>query len=105
MKRILITTFLTVALSTLAFSSPASSPNNNMPGCKPSVTGNGSAKNNEPLAKSRAKDDWRNKAAGTYGSHYQFWLHSSGKQLSCSRSGGLGNRTWTCAAISQPCLL
>ena len=76
-----------------------------MADCKVSETGNGSAKNNEWLAKKRAKDDWRNKVGNLYGSHYQHWLHSSGKQLTCSRSGGVGNRTWTCAAISQPCLL
>jgi hypothetical protein len=111
MKRIFITIFFTMALATLVFG-PATGSTNSMvldnsmmPECKPSITGNGSAKNNELLAKSRARDDWRDKARNAYGGHYQYWLNSIGKQLACSRSGGLGNRTWTCAAISQPCLL
>ncbi len=76
-----------------------------MADCKNSETGNGSAKNNNALAKSRAKDDWRNKVGNLHGGSYQHWIKSSGKQLTCSRSGGVGNRTWTCAAISKPCLL
>lgn len=69
-------------------------------GCNTSVTGTGSAKNNEPLAKSRAKDDWRDKAAASCSS--ASWVKSDGKQLVCGRSGKLGNRTWTCAATSTP---
>lgn len=103
MKRLLFTTFFLVTLGALAFATAASGPVTLLGDCKSTLTGNGSAKNNEPLAKIRAKDDWRDKAGAAYGFAYQHWIKSSGKNLSCSRSGGLGNRTWTCAAISQPC--
>ena len=77
-----------------------------MADCKASVTGNGSAKNNEQLAKSRAKDDWKSNVANIpLGVNYQLWIKSKGKQLTCSRTGGVGKRVWNCAAISQPCLL
>jgi len=70
--------------------------------CSTSVSGNGTAKNNELLAKMRAKDSWRTNAASTCGTGYDQWLKSNGKQLACSRSGSFTNRTWTCTAISTP---
>ncbi len=68
-----------------------------------SVTGNGTAKNNEFLSKTRAKNNWSSVAVQTYGNGWGIWVISNGKNLTCSRSGPLGNRTWTCAAISRPC--
>lgn len=70
--------------------------------CGQSVSGTGQAMNNEALAKHRAKEDWRVKALSTCGQGYQHWLKSDGKQMHCSRSGSVGNRTWTCIAVSTP---
>jgi hypothetical protein len=73
--------------------------------CMAAVAGKGSANGagSELLAKSRAKDDWRDRSASTYGSQYRHWLRSEGKGLQCTRSGGIANRVWTCTALSQPC--
>ena len=68
--------------------------------CKTSVTGNGSTKRLEISAKSSAKDAWRMAARQAYGSGYDNWIKSSGKNLTCGRAS---NRHWTCTAISQPC--
>lgn len=103
MRHVFLAALLITIISSLMFSGAVNGKNNVVGDCKNSVTGDGNARNNELLAKSRARDDWRDKAGALYGAAYQLWIKSSGKQLTCSRSGGLGNRTWTCAAISQPC--
>lgn len=103
MKRILFTALFTLIISPLVLSKAASSPGPVPADCKPSITGYGSAKNNEPLAKARAKDDWRDRAKGQHGGGYQHWLKAAGPQLTCSASGRFGNRTWNCAATAQPC--
>ncbi len=71
--------------------------------CKSPVTGSGTAKNNEPLAKSRAKDNWRTNALAAYGNGYGLWLNASGVSLTCNASGKFGNKTWNCAATATPC--
>lgn len=103
MKRILFTALLALTISPLMLGRAANSPRPLAADCKAALTGHGSAKNNEPLAKARAKDNWRDRAGSLYGYAYQHWLKASGPQLTCSASGRFGNRTWNCAATAQPC--
>ncbi len=72
--------------------------------CKPtSITGSGSAKNNEPLARSRARDDWRDKAKAAHGPVFQHWIKAVNANVSCTATGRIGSRTWQCTALARPC--
>jgi hypothetical protein len=94
---------LTALAVAVVFAAITAHPGSAAADCKPSVTGHGSAQNNNALAKSRAKDNWRDVANAAYGNKYKHWVKSNGKNLYCGRSGGLGHRTWTCDAVSNPC--
>lgn len=56
----------------------------------------------ESLARSFAESQWRAKA-GSYGPAYQNWNKSTGKNISCSKSGSLFRPTRTCTFTARPC--
>lgn len=71
--------------------------------CKTTETGTGEAKNNELLAKSRAREDWRNTVQRKHGGAFDNWAKSTPKSLQCNTTGSLGRRTSKCSAVSTPC--
>lgn len=73
--------------------------------CLAEVSASGTAQNNQLLAESRAKENWRDAVKNTSGIHFQHWLKASDKNCNCSHIGKPGRRTWTCKAVAKPCRL
>ncbi|MEA2876564.1 MAG: hypothetical protein QOF14_1760 [Hyphomicrobiales bacterium] len=71
--------------------------------CKTSVTGHGSSVNVRVLGETRARGSWKTAALGAYGLGYQNWILAQQRGESCTRSGPLGHRVYTCEATGKPC--
>ena len=70
--------------------------------CQAPVSGVGSAKGNNTLARTRAVDGWRTVARNTYGNGYGIWLKAANKGMSCQITGSFP-KTHSCTAVATPC--